>query len=166
MMDSRRARFNPGNIVGDPFALATISISLVSRMLCWQPRSRDTDSIQLGWLIAFVASIIADVENPYPKYAWWTLAYMFCCIVGITVVFACDSANHYSIAVSRPRFGPQSLLTILDCWISCRCTRYDHLRCQFSRLPARRHHGSCRSRIHSLVHGCSKKADLHWHLSY
>ena len=66
-----------------------------------------TDRVQLGWLIAFVASIIADIQNPYPKYAWWTLAYMLCCIIGITVVFACDSANHYSLAVSRPPDMPR-----------------------------------------------------------
>jgi hypothetical protein len=34
-MDSRRARFNIGNIVGDPFALATISICLVRCSLSW-----------------------------------------------------------------------------------------------------------------------------------
>lgn len=54
----------------------------------------------MGWMIAFVASIIADIENPYPKYAWWTIAYMLCCIIGITIVFATDSAHHYSLAVS------------------------------------------------------------------
>jgi hypothetical protein len=26
---------------------------------------------------------------------------MLCCIIGIVVVFACDAANHYSLAVSR-----------------------------------------------------------------
>ena len=52
-------------------------------------------------MIAFVASIIADIQNPYPKYAWWTLAYSFCCIIGILIVFATDSAAHYSLAVSQ-----------------------------------------------------------------
>jgi hypothetical protein len=32
MMDSRRSRFSGGNIVGDPFALITISTSLVSQL--------------------------------------------------------------------------------------------------------------------------------------
>ena len=55
---------------------------------------------QLAWLIAFIASIIADIQNQYPKYAWWTIAYMLCCIIGITIVFAANAANHYAIAVS------------------------------------------------------------------
>jgi SHO1 osmosensor len=55
---------------------------------------------QLAWLIAFIASIIADIQNPYPKYAWWTVAYQLCCIIGIFIVFATDAANHYSLAVS------------------------------------------------------------------
>ncbi|RMZ78986.1 hypothetical protein DV737_g3615, partial [Chaetothyriales sp. CBS 132003] len=81
MMDSRRGKFNFGHIVGDPFALASVSISL------------------LAWIITFVASIIANVQNPYPKYAWWTIAYMLCCIIGIFFVFATDSASHYSLAI-------------------------------------------------------------------
>ncbi|KAK5093727.1 Transmembrane osmosensor [Exophiala xenobiotica] len=81
MTSSRRSRFSLANIVGDPFALATISIGF------------------LAWLIAFLASVIADIQELYPKYAWWTIAYMFCCIVGITIVFAADAANHYAIAI-------------------------------------------------------------------
>lgn len=85
-------------------SLATLSLWLQSPSL-WYGRTlsvdwEDTDHVQLGWLIAFVASIIADIQNPFPKYAWWSLAYMLCCIIGIIVVFACDSAGHYSIAVS------------------------------------------------------------------
>jgi len=82
MVEYRRASsFNFGNIVGDPFALATISISL------------------LAWLIAFVSSIIATIQGDFPKYAWWTAAYLLCCIVGVTFVFATNTSHVYSIAV-------------------------------------------------------------------
>lgn len=81
MNSPRRSRASTANIVGDPFALATISIGL------------------LAWLIAFISSIIANINNPYPKYAWWTIAYMLCCIIGVTVVFAANVADHYAIAV-------------------------------------------------------------------
>ena len=56
---------------------------------------------QLAWLIAFIASIISDVRDLYPNYAWWAIAYMLCAIIGITVVFASNSADTYSIAVSK-----------------------------------------------------------------
>lgn len=51
-------------------------------------------------MIAFISSIIADVNDPFPKYAWWSVAYMLCCIVGVTVVFGSNTSHIYSIAVS------------------------------------------------------------------
>lgn len=60
-------------------------------------------------MIAFVASIVATVQEdaliregvpPFPKYAWWTVAYMLCCIVGVTFVFATNTSQTYSVAVS------------------------------------------------------------------
>ena len=114
----------------------------------------DTDCAQLGWLIAFIASIIADIEEPYPKYAWWTLAYMLCCVIGITIVFACDSANHYSIAVSGLSTVLQRLLTLSDRRVPGSRPRHDHISCQLSRLPARRHNGSCCGRLHPSLDRC------------
>ncbi|KAF2085469.1 putative high osmolarity signaling protein Sho1 [Saccharata proteae CBS 121410] len=86
-MDNRnsygsRRRFDAGNIIGDPFALATISISV------------------LAWIIAFVGSIIGSLHGGFPNYAWWALVYFFCCIIGITITVASDSENTYHVAIS------------------------------------------------------------------
>jgi SHO1 osmosensor len=106
-MDNRRGgRLSVGHIIGDPFALATISIAMVRAATPPSPPHTQrelTREKQLAWLIALIASIVSDVHDLYPNYAWWAIAYMLCCIIGITVVFASDSANTYAIAVSKAR---------------------------------------------------------------
>ncbi|QSZ36976.1 hypothetical protein DSL72_009068 [Monilinia vaccinii-corymbosi] len=73
------------NILGDPFALATISIAL------------------LAWFIAFIGSILATVSHTpndgLPNYSWFTIAYMICCIIGIYVVIASNTAQTYHVAI-------------------------------------------------------------------
>lgn len=54
---------------------------------------------QSGWIIAFVSSIIADISEGYPNYSWWALAYMLCCIIGITVAVAADAVQTYHVAI-------------------------------------------------------------------
>ncbi|EMC93783.1 hypothetical protein BAUCODRAFT_124540 [Baudoinia panamericana UAMH 10762] len=74
-------KFSMGNIFGDPFSLATIGIAIA------------------GWLIAFVASIIASLYGEYPNYSWWTIAYMLCVIIGIIVAVGYDAVSTYHVAI-------------------------------------------------------------------
>ncbi|TAQ84550.1 hypothetical protein B7494_g7128 [Chlorociboria aeruginascens] len=76
----RRMRMD--NILGDPFALATISIAL------------------LAWFIALVGSAIATADNlVFFNYSWFTVAYMLCCILGVLVVIASDTVQTYHVAI-------------------------------------------------------------------
>lgn len=78
------SKFRASNILGDPFALATLSISI------------------LAWLIAFVSSIFAAVqttEYPYPTYSWFANCYMFCLIIGLALSFGTDTCNVYGVAI-------------------------------------------------------------------
>ncbi|KAH8647426.1 hypothetical protein BGZ60DRAFT_391326 [Tricladium varicosporioides] len=72
------------NILGDPFALATISIAM------------------LAWFIAFVGSVIATAEHldpVFPNYSWFAIAYMLCVITGVFVVVASDTTQTYHVAI-------------------------------------------------------------------
>ncbi|EAS31320.3 high osmolarity signaling protein SHO1 [Coccidioides immitis RS] len=75
------ARINIDNLVGDPFALASISISL------------------LAWLITFISAIISDVRGFFPNIYWWTIAYQLLCILGISYVMATGTSHIYSTAI-------------------------------------------------------------------
>jgi SHO1 osmosensor len=72
-----------GNIIGDPFALATLSIAA------------------LAWIISFFACIFAHIQTgaAFPKYSWWTVVYYFFVVAGIFVVVACNAAHTYQVAV-------------------------------------------------------------------
>ncbi|CAN8100513.1 unnamed protein product [Discula destructiva] len=78
-----RRGVNMGNIIGDPFALATLSISA------------------LAWLIAFVASVVAQIQtgSQFPTYTWWTVVYYFFVVIGLFVVIASDTAQTYHVAM-------------------------------------------------------------------
>ncbi|RYP50322.1 hypothetical protein DL768_004139 [Monosporascus sp. mg162] len=87
-----RKGIKTGNIIGDPFALATISIAM------------------LAWIITFVASIIGQIEgqnneeltsvwNAYPPFAWWASVYMLFVITGVFVVVAADVIQTYHVAL-------------------------------------------------------------------
>ncbi|PHH90821.1 hypothetical protein CDD83_2575 [Cordyceps sp. RAO-2017] len=86
-----------GNILGDPFALATISISL------------------LAWFITFISCIISQVQatgnEPFPSFAWWAAVYSLFLIVGIFVVVASDSVQTYHVAVTGYLAGGMVLVT-------------------------------------------------------
>jgi len=74
-------RFDFSRIIGDPFALSTISVSIIA------------------WLIAFISSIISDVKEQFPNFAWWALVYMFLCIAFITYTVGFDIEHVYSVAI-------------------------------------------------------------------
>ncbi|EFX01946.1 high osmolarity signaling protein [Grosmannia clavigera kw1407] len=88
-MENSRAQYNSrkgvslGNIIGDPFALATISIST------------------LAWIISFISSIIAQIQtsNDFKTFTWWAVVFYFFLIPGIFVVVASDTTQTYSVAI-------------------------------------------------------------------
>lgn len=73
-----------GNILGDPFALATISIGI------------------LAWLVAFISCIVGQINysDSFPSFAWWAAVYTPFLIGGITVVVASDTIQIYHVAIS------------------------------------------------------------------
>jgi SHO1 osmosensor len=82
-----RKKVSFGNILGDPFALATISIAM------------------LAWFITFISSIIAKVNEPeekekrFPTFPWWATVYSLFTILGVFFVIASDTVHVYHVAV-------------------------------------------------------------------
>ncbi|KAK0726838.1 high osmolarity signaling protein SHO1 [Lasiosphaeria miniovina] len=78
-----RRRFSLGNILGDPFALATISIAA------------------LAWVISFFGSIFAHIQtrSNFPLFTWWSVVFYFFLILGVFVVIASDSTQTYHVAI-------------------------------------------------------------------
>lgn len=103
-----KRKFSLARILGDPFALATISIAIVSIKAASHVRGSIwlTQVLQLAWLIAFISAILSSINqyarNPFPNFAWWTVAYYLCCIIGVIVMVALDSVYNYHVAVRIP----------------------------------------------------------------
>ncbi|KAI1842577.1 hypothetical protein JX265_012569 [Neoarthrinium moseri] len=80
-----RRGMSMGNIIGDPFALATTSIAA------------------LAWVIGFISCIIGQIQSAktkdFPTFSWWSIIYMFFVIVGVICVVAADAAQNYHIAL-------------------------------------------------------------------
>ncbi|KAG5291901.1 osmosensor protein [Histoplasma ohiense] len=75
------ARMDFNNIVGDPFALITISTSLIA------------------WLLSFATCVISDIQGAFPNFAWWAVGYMLCAIIGISLVLASQTSHVYGVAI-------------------------------------------------------------------
>lgn len=88
-----------GNVLGDPFALATISIAMLS------------------FLISFISIILAQIDSnnrkaiwnnsktdpfpdEFPRYAWWAVFYTLFLNITVFIVIASDAVQTYHVAVS------------------------------------------------------------------
>ncbi|TQW00634.1 hypothetical protein V2A60_001701 [Cordyceps javanica] len=72
-----------GNIIGDPFALATLSVGM------------------LAWFICFVACVVGQIQSDsFPKFSWWAVIYALFLNAGVFVVVASDSVQTYHVALS------------------------------------------------------------------
>ncbi|ATY64507.1 high osmolarity signaling protein Sho1, putative [Cordyceps militaris CM01] len=72
-----------GNIIGDPFALATLSVGM------------------LAWFICFVACIVGQIQSEsFPKFSWWAVIFALFINVGVFVVVASDAVQTYHVALS------------------------------------------------------------------
>ncbi|EZF31237.1 high osmolarity signaling protein [Trichophyton mentagrophytes] len=75
------ARFQMSNLVGDPFALATVSIGM------------------LAWIIGVVSCSIAHTKEVIPNFFWWSIAFQLCVLVGVAVVMGSNTSHVYGTAV-------------------------------------------------------------------
>lgn len=145
-----------GHIVGDPFALATISIACVCvYSIPWRKDKLTDLGLQLAWLITFIASIIAARRGDFPNFAWWAIAYIFCTLVGMFIVVGSNSTHTYHVAVSHPLciVHSQALMYLTGCWFPGRGPHIRHSHCEHIGILYRPSQRGLRSRLHSPIHG-------------
>ena len=66
------------NLFGDPFAISTISIAIIS------------------WVIAIVGSIAAASTNEtFPRFTWWGIAYQFLLLIILILLYSFDTVDYY-----------------------------------------------------------------------
>ncbi|KAH3678167.1 hypothetical protein WICPIJ_008925 [Wickerhamomyces pijperi] len=68
--------FSINNLITDPFALATISVSLLS------------------WIIAFAGSI-ASSDSKFPKFTWWGLVYQLILLIMMFLFYCYNIVDYY-----------------------------------------------------------------------
>ncbi|VVT45852.1 uncharacterized protein SAPINGB_P000923 [Magnusiomyces paraingens] len=77
-----RHRFSLTNILGDPFALSTISIG------------------SIGWVVALCGSItVSTATSKFPVFTWWGVASQFLVIIAVFWVCATNNVHPYRLAL-------------------------------------------------------------------
>ncbi|CCK69446.1 osmosensor SHO1 KNAG_0C03390 [Huiozyma naganishii CBS 8797] len=77
---TQRHRFEVKNLLGDPFAISTTSIALIS------------------WIITIGGSIaVASDNEPFPRFTWWGIGFEFFLICLISVFYCYNVVDYYRI---------------------------------------------------------------------
>lgn len=76
-----RPSFNFSYIIGDPFALSTISIAVI------------------GWIIALGGSIAVDVAGKFPTLTWWGIVFELLVILLVIYVVGAAAIGPYRVAL-------------------------------------------------------------------
>lgn len=70
--------FDIKNLLGDPFALSTLSIAFIS------------------WIIALAGSAASASNNEtFPRFTWWGIAFQFVILVALTLFYVFDLIDYY-----------------------------------------------------------------------
>lgn len=88
-----------GNVLGDPFALATISIAIAA------------------WFLTFIASIAAKAQggvsgNHFPSLAWWAIVLNLLIIGSVFLIVASDTIQTYNVAMTTYQGVSLAILSV------------------------------------------------------
>ncbi|KAI0162335.1 hypothetical protein GGR57DRAFT_489999 [Xylariaceae sp. FL1272] len=87
--NNSRKRMSLGNVIGDPFALATVSIALLSWVISF-----------IGSIIGQVNSVPSDPDKMFPTFVWWAVVFMIFLIPGTACVVAANAVQTYHVALT------------------------------------------------------------------
>ncbi|ODV75437.1 osmosensor SHO1 CYBJADRAFT_166167 [Cyberlindnera jadinii NRRL Y-1542] len=76
---SAKSRFDITNLTTDPFVVATWSVAMIS------------------WVIAFIGSIVANIEGSFPRFTWWGLVFQLLMLVFLPAVYCFDVVEWYRL---------------------------------------------------------------------
>lgn len=92
-------------------------------------------SAQIGIVVSLIASIMVNLHDSYPNYAWWSIAFMICITAGVIFIIGTNKIHLYGTAVRiSPGSALEMKLIVVARWLLERLLCLHNSRCELVHL--------------------------------